>query len=333
MRLIMNEASGLLKARYGEIQAPLASYITKRAEQLEANESLAFKVFDKRKSTHRIEAYTYDTEMEDMQAVGENGAYPETGFVQGYEKHIMNTTYKNSCAISRELVDDNAIGSLKKKPDKLLRSYYRGRARELAAAIGQASQGVASYTINGWEHSTVCMDGQCVFSTAHAPKVKGANQCNKFSDAFSEGALFAALTKMQNLKDDDGNTLNIIPDTIIIPNIPALKLAVIKAIGSLQEYGSGNNAINPVYGNLEILVWPYLNDYIGSTNTAPWFIMSQAYNRENDGNVYQDRIELEVRSELGNNDENLWKAYARYGYGFVDFRQIIGCGLSGGSSL
>lgn len=334
MRLVMTEASGRLKALYGNIQEPLASYIEHRAETIEQEESIAFKLFDKRSSNHFAENYRSETEMDDMIAVGENGSYPRTGYQEGYDKTIRNTTYKNAFGISRELMDDNILTSLQKKPDKLLRSYYRGRARELAAAIGNALQGNTSYTINGWEHSTVCADGQCVFSTSHAPKVSGSNQSNLYADAFSEAALFAGITKMQNLKDDNGNTLSIVPDTIVIPNSnPSLKMAVIKAIASLKESGTGYNAINPLFGNLEIITWGYLNDFIGSTNTAPWILFDSKYNRENDGNIYQDRVDLEIRSELGENDENIWKAYARYGYGFVDFRQMMAFGITGGSSL
>ena len=42
MRMILTEASGRLKALYGNIQEPLASYIEHKAEVVEAEESLAF---------------------------------------------------------------------------------------------------------------------------------------------------------------------------------------------------------------------------------------------------------------------------------------------------
>lgn len=333
MRVIMSEASGRLKALYGNIQDPLASYIEHKAEAIEAEESVCFKVFDKRKSVHYAEDYRSETEMEDMQAVGENGAYPVTGYEEGYNKAIRNTTYKNSFGVSREMMDDNLLTSLGKKPDKLLRSYYRGRCRELAAAIGHALQGNTTYTINGWTHSTVGADGKCVFATDHAPKVTGENQCNVWTNAFSEQALWDGITKMQNLKDEDGNTLNIQPDTIIIPNCNAAqKLAIIKAVTSVQEAASANNASNPIFGKLEIITWGYLNDYLGSL-TAPWILFDSKYNKENDGNIYQDRVELEITSEMGNNDENLWKAYARYGYGFVDFRQMMAFGVARGNTM
>ena len=76
-----------------------------------------------------------------------------------------------------------------------------------------------------------------------------------------------------------------------------------------------------------------LNDYIGSTNTAPWFLMDSSYNEQCDGAVWLDRVDCEITSRLGANDENIWDGYARLSAGFVDWRFILGGGLSGGSSL
>ena len=331
--VILSEATGQLKALYGDIQDPLASYIEHKAEDIEAEESVCFKVFDKRKSTHYAESYRSETEMADMLPVGENGDYPSTGYQEGYDKTINNMTFKNSFAISREMMDDNILTSIGKKPDKLLRSYYRGRCRNMAAAIGNALQGNTSFKVNGFEFSTVCADGSCVFSKNHKPKISGKVQSNLFADEFSADALFAAITKMQNFKDENGNTLSLCPDTIIIPNNnAALKKSVIQAIASIKEADSANNAINPLFGQLDIVTWGYLNDYIGELN-APWILFDSKYNAENDGNIYQERTDLEIRSELGGNDANIWKGYARYGFGFVDFRQMLAGGISGGSAL
>lgn len=329
----ISEASGQLKALFGDIQAPLASYITKRAETIEKEEAIGFKLFRKVNSTHFAEMYTDEGEMEDMKPVGEGGEYPVTGYAQGYEKLIQNVTYKNSFSVTEEAMDDDIITNLGKKPDKLLRSYYRGRARMMAAMIGNALQGNATFQRHGWTFETKCKDGGCVFHTAHAPKHYGSSQCNLFSDQFSEDALFAGISQMNNYKDDSGNTLDIVPDTIIIPsNKPSLKKAVIKVLGSMQEAGSGNNAINPLFGNLEIVTWGYLNDFLNGTDT-PWILFDSKYNADNDGNIYQERKALTFRSELAHNDSNEWLARARYGLGFVDWRQMAAFGVSAGSAM
>lgn len=332
MRVILNEQSGELKALYGEVQEPVASYLEHRAEDIEKEEAIAFKIFDKRSSNHRIENYRSETEMDEMLPVGENGAYPSTGYKEGYDKSIVNVTYKNSFAISREMMDDNVLNTLGKNPDKLLRSYYRGRARDMFALIGNALQGNETYVRNGWKFNAQCADGACVFATDHKPKVFGEDQCNVFSDELTEDSLFAAMVRMRNLKDDNGNTLNLCPTGILIPSVASLEKKVYEIIASYQTPGSSNNAINPLMGCLNIYVAPYLNDFIG-TQTAPWILIDENFNRNADGAIYQERVELEITSRLGDHDENEWRAYARYGIGVVDFRCMLAGGVSHGKSL
>ena len=335
MSVMITIGAGLNDTKFGKLQAPLASFIESRAEQIEQEEKIGKLLFREVKSTHFGEHYATETEMEDMVPVGENGAYPETSVQDGYGKTIENVTFKNSFSISREAMDDNVLTSLQQKPEKLLKSYYRGRNRLMAAMIGNALQGNDSFKVKNWSFSTLCMDGGCVFSKTHAPKVKGANQSNLYATAFSADALFAGITAMRNLKDDDGNTLSLAPDTIVIPTADyQLVKKVLAAVASLQEPGGSNNDINPLFGALTVVQWPGLNDYLpsGGTNT-PWILFDSKFNQENNGNIYQERVGLEVRSELGNNDENIWKAYARYSLGFVDFRQMMAFGVTGGSTL
>ena len=331
--IVITEASGQLPALFGDIQEPLCSYIEHRAEIIEAEEKAMFKIFRQTKSTHFAEGYRYETEMDDMLPVGENGAYPTTGYQEGYPQTIYNETFKQSFAISQEAIEDNVLTTIQRKPEKLLRAYYRGRARLLARMIGEALQGHDSFVVNGRPFKTTCSDGQNVFSSSHPLKVKGGTQSNVYSDAFSASSLFAGMTAMQNQKDDNGNTLGISPDTILIGNNnPNLKKTVIEVVASMQSPGTANNDINPVFGNFEIVIAPYLNDFLGSL-ASPWILFDSKYNQDNDGNVYQDRVPLTIKSDVGANDENIWKARARYGVGFVDYRQMMAFGVTGANSL
>ena len=332
MRVILNEQSGELKTLYGEVQEPVASYLEHRAEDIEKEEAIAFKIFDKRMSNHRAENYRSATEMDEMKPVGENGPYPSTGYQEGYDKTIVNVTYKNSFAISREMMDDNVLTSLGKQPDKLLRSYYRGRARDMFALLGNALQGNETYVRNGWNFNAKSADGACIFATDHKPKVFGADQSNLFSDELNEETLFTAMVRMRNMKDDNGNTLNLTPTGILIPSVAALEKKVYQIIASYQTPGSSNNAINPLMGSLNIYVAPYLNDFIGELS-APWILIDENFNKNADGAIYQERVELEVSSHLGDHDENEWRAYARYGIGVVDFRCMLAGGVPAGLSL
>ena len=337
MRVVLSEASGQLKALYGDVQKPIAAMLEHRAEDIEKQEDILFKVFKKKSSNHWAENYRSLTEMDEMMPVGENGAYPFSGFQEGYDKTITNVTYKGGFGVSREMMDDNVLVALGDKPEKLLRSFYRGRARNMAAMIGNALQGNTSYTRNGWTFSTAGADGKCVFAKDHAPKVAGGNQSNVYADAFDTEVLFAACLKMATQKDDNGNTLSLHPSAILLPTCdPKLVQDVTTAVASFKQADNANNGVNPLYGALNIYTCSYLNDFVEPVITAggsPWILLDETYIQDADVAIYQERCDLEVRSELGNNDENLWKAYARYGLGFVDFRGMMAFGVPSGSSL
>lgn len=61
--------------------------------------------------------------------MGEGGDYPKTGFQESYKKDIENMTFKNSFAVTRELMEDAMIGTMKQRANQLITSY--GRTREL----------------------------------------------------------------------------------------------------------------------------------------------------------------------------------------------------------
>lgn len=335
VKIIISEASGLLQSEFGMLQAPLASYIEKHADIQSSEEKIWDRIFDTRDSKHYAEGYSYETEMDDMVPVGESGDYPTTGYQEGYPQTIHNMTFKQSFGISMEAIEDSVLTDMKRKADKMIRGYHRSKSRLRAAAIGNALQGNSAFSINGFAFPTTCMDGQVVFSTAHPRKVKTGNQSNLYAAAFSADNLFKLKLKHAQLQNDDGETMALHPNIILIPSYnAALVAAVLQAVGTPKVTGSANNDINPVYGDFEVLISDYLNDYVNKSATnPPWILFDEAFNKENNGNIFQKRTELTVKSEIAANDDNIWKARARHGIGFVDFRQMIAGGVTGGSTL
>lgn len=328
--IVIAEGSGRLDTLYGKYQAPIASCIEDVTEAWKQKE-IGPKVFRQVKSENWAEAFTSVTAASDWLVVGENGAHPTNGFEEGYPKTIVNQVWKSQIAISREMRDDNKIGEMVKRATKLTDSFYRTRERFFANLLGTASTGSTAVTLNGFSFDCSSADGLCLFSKEHPAKITGEKQGNMFADAFSEEALGAAMTVMQNYKGDNGETLGLEPDTIVIPNLAPLKKAVFSVLGSYETPGVAND-FNYLFGSMKVLVWPYLNDYIGD-NAAPWFLMDSSYNEQCDGAVWLDRVDCEITSRLGANDENIWDGYARLSAGFVDWRFMLGGGLAGGASL
>ncbi len=328
--IIFSEGSGLQDSIYGKSQEPIKMFLEKRAEAFEA-ESIAKQIFSMQTSTHFGEKFTSMTAMDGFQPVGENGAYPVDGMQEGYSKFLENITWKNSFALSREIIDDANLMELRKKPQAFITAYYRTREQYAAALLGGAMAGT-SINFKGQVCDLKGADGVSLFAANHPSKVKGGNQSNKYSDTFSAAALGAAETAMQNFKGDNGEILDVAPDTIIIPNDYATKNAVFAAIGADKSPDTANNAFNYIYGRWNVIVWPYLNQYVGASDT-PWILFDSKYNETYGGAVWLDRVKLEVKSEIAANDANEWKGYARFVAGFNDWRSFLVCGINGASPL
>ena len=329
--IIFSEGSNLQNSIYGKSQEPIKYFLEKRAEAFEA-ESIAKQIFSIQPSTHWAEKFTTMTAMDGFVPVGENGAYPVDGMQEGFSKTLENVTWKNSFAISREMIDDSQIMDLKAKPNAFITSYYRTREQYAAFLIAKAMGSDATANFKGYTCDLTGADGYNVFHTAHPAKVKGATQCNKFSNAFSAETLGRLETAMQNFRGDNGEVLDVSPDTIIIPNDYATKDAVFTAIGADKSPETANNGFNYIFGRWNVIIWPYLNQYIGVSG-APWILMDSKYNETYGGNVWLDRVKLEVKSEIAENDANNWKGYARFVAGFNDWRSMAVAGVTGATDI
>lgn len=327
--------SGVVDSLFGKVQAPIRSYVIKRAEAFE-QQSLLPKLFRMEKSRHWAENYGGETAMDNFEPVGEGGSYPHTGFEDGFKQTIENEVWKQSFSVTRELVDDMQIGKMRQRANKLMTAYYRtreqfGRNLYAGALFGPSVQ------VGEKKFSTLGADGKKLFATDHPNKVKGGKQSNLYEGAFSKETLDAVETEMQNLKGDNGELLAIAPDTILIPNNAALKRQVFEVVGADLDPDSPNNGFNFQFGRWNVIVDPYLTlalQLMGKGDVQPWMLLDSAYIQENDGAIWQDRVKLEVTSDIDkNNDNNIWKGYARFNAGFVDWRWIAAGGMAGGTAL
>ena len=254
--IIFSEGSNLQNTIYGKCQEPVKMFLEKRAESFE-QESIMKEIFGVQSSTHWAEKFASMTGMEGFKPVGENGAYPTDGMQESYSKTLENVTWKNSFAISREIIDDSNMIDLKQKPQAFITGYYRTRERFAACLMGGAITATAKPKFEGVEFSTI-----------------GADES---------------------------------PET-------------------------ANNGFNYQFGRWNVIVWPYLNQFITS-GTAPWILMDSRYNKDYGSAIWLDRVKLEVKSKIAENDANVWKGYARFTAGFNDWRAFAVGGIAGATAL
>lgn len=330
--ITFSEGSGVNDSIFGKSQAPIRKFLEKRGEAFEQN-SIVKQLFTNMTSKNALEKFTTMTAMDGFKPVGENGAYPIDNLQEGFSKVFEHMTWKDRFSISRELVDDSKLMDLRKRPEAFITGYYRKREKFGAALFGAGVTGAASINFEGKAFDAKTADGKALFAKDHPEKLTKKTQSNQFSDAFSDDALAAMETAMQNFRGDSDEILDVSPDTILIPNDYKLKKAVFAAIGADKDPDTSNNAFNYVYGRWNVIIWPYLNQYI-TAGTSPWILLDSKYNETYSGAVWLDRVTLEVDSHIDkNNDANVWSGYARFTAGFNDWRFAAVGGVSGGTTL
>jgi hypothetical protein len=333
--LTVSIGSGLNGTIYGDCQVPLKAFLESRGEAFQ-RESLLPYLYRMEKSRHWAERYSSETAMGDFEPVGEGGDYPKTGFEDGYFRDIVNMTFKQSFSVTQELVEDCLLGTMKQRANKLVTAY--GRTREKFGRILYAG-GLYGTTVSYKGKTFACgsADGQALFSKTHPNKVNGAKQTNLYKGTFTNTLLGKIETEMQNIKGDNGELLGVAPDTIWIPNDAALKDAVFSAVGADKEPTSGNNAFNYQFGRWNIIVDPYLTAAmtdLGKSSEKPFFLLDSKFIELNDGPIFQDRVPLDVKSVIdNNNDNNVWQGRARFGAGFADWRFVAVGNMSNGTDL
>ena len=329
--ITFTEGSGLQNSIFGKSQEPIKLFIEKKAEAFE-QKSMLPELFSMDTSTHFGEKITGMTAMDGFQPVGENGNYPTDGMQEGYSKFLEHMTWKDSFSISREIIEDGKLMDLRRQPAGFVTGYHRTREKFGAALLGNALQKKTEMIFCGAKFDCKAADGRPLFDKTHPSKIGKKTQSNCYADAFSANALAALEAKMQDFRGDNEEVLDVTPGTILIPNDYSLKKEVFAAIGADKDPATANNGFNFLFGRWNVIVWPYLNQFIAD-GTAPWILLDKRYNEENGGAVWLDRVKLEVRSEIASNDANVWKGYARFTAGFHDWRFAACGGVTGGSTL
>ena len=212
-------------------------------------------------------------------------------------------------------------------------AYGRTREKFGAALYAGALQGKSKITFAGASFDATTADGKPLFSAAHPSKVKGANQTNLFSNAFSVDALGRAETAMHLFRGDNENILDVAPNTILIPEDAELKQQVFAAVGSDKDPLTANNAFNYQCGRWTIIVWSYLNQFL-TAGLKPWILLDSVYNETYGGGIWNDRVDLEMTSYVDQNtDANVWNGRARWNACFNDWRFACVGGIEGGTDL
>lgn len=272
----------------------------------------------------------------DFQAKTEGAAATQDDYEQGYEKFVEHATFALEVEISKELKDDNMIDTARQKTINLVQAYKRTRARLTTQAITGAVGAATSISFNGATIDITTGDGKALFNEAHTLKsVVGTTQCNFFSDVLGSTTvvLNKASNKMRNFKDDKGNVLGFMPETVILPgNDPEYEDFVKRVIGSDGEVGTNNNDINTQRGKWKFVVDPEWTPTISATN-HPVILLSSEAMKALQGTKFYDRTKLDIMTDVDVHSRNLtYNGFARMSITHPNWRHVMMIGNSDSST-
>lgn len=329
--VIYSKMVGTNDAMYGKFIHPIKMLIENESNACEKNEPILKALFNVEKSNRYSETVIGESDFDVFQSVVEGAGAENDTVGQTFSKTISHHTFMKEFTITKEMADDSKIGiaaNIKAKPAKFVRAYYKTRTKLACQALINGTQSSCTFAKSKIDLTTA--DGNPLFYNAHpysTDKMGSATQCNYYysniqSAADLEEALNKAANKLRNFKDENGETMEYVADTLIIPsNRPDFEALCKKVVGSERTVGSNNNDINTQYGNWTIVVLPGWE-----TADDRFMVMSSDANAQLSGSMFYNRVPLDINSWVDNHTRNLvWNGYCRIGIGFNTWKHILLC--------
>lgn len=345
MAIVFSKLSGKNDPLYGKFEHPIKALIQNESNALEKKKTLLDVLFNVEKSNRYAETVIGQTDFDTFQSTKEGDGAENDNIELGFKKTIEHIAFMKEFTITKEMADDAKFGmgtNMKAKPKGFVRAYYKTRTKLAAWALAHATDSEGKFNKALVDLTTG--DGKPVFHSAHPfkqDKFKSKTQSNFFfkkgicaDTAAFEKALGQLANKMRNFKDENGETLEYVPDTLILPcNRPDLEQIAKKVIGSERTTGTDFNDINTQYGNWTIVI---LSGW--ETKDDRFMLMSSEANEQLMGSMFYNRVALDIRSYIDEHTRNLiWNGYCRFGIGFTTWKHLLlavdGESVSGASAL
>lgn len=215
-----------------------------------------------------------------------------------YDYSIKNKDFEATIALDRNDIEDDQIG------------IYQPIVQMLgeSAAI-HPDELVFGLLLTGFESK--CYDGKNFFDVAHKEGKSGI-QSNKGTEKLGVKSYGKARAAMMSLKDDQGKSLKVVPNLLVVP--PQLEEAAKTILMADQIAGTTN-----IYkGSAELHVEPEL-----ATNPTAWFLLDNR--KPIKPLIYQQRKNPEFVAKTKVDDDNVFFE-KQFIYG-VDSRGNAGYGL------
>lgn len=263
------------------------------------------KIFNVMTSDRDSEVHSATTGFGRMNETSELGALDYEDPVKMFRTTYTHLKYTKGFKVSQELVEDDQHNVISQMPRALAKSVVYTTEYWAASVFNNGFS--TSYTSYG--------DGKPLFSTLHTRADGGTAQSNASSTGIvlSEPNLETLRLQLEQAKNDKGQTVAFMPDTLVVP-LALRKTANIITDSSLRP-GTANNDVNIYEGMFKVMAWHYL------TSSTAWFL---ADSRNHQLNWFW-RVRPEFKSDFNfDADAALYKVRIRFSFGWSDWRGVAG---------
>ncbi|MEN1985880.1 Mu-like prophage major head subunit gpT family protein [Paenibacillus hubeiensis] len=241
-----------------------------------------------------------------------------------WEKIIKNRKFSDGRIIERDFIDDLKLSEITRRIKSLSGSVYKTQQMQ---AVEFLNNGFATTGPNwrGRIDKYAGPDGKPLFAADHpySPTNSKDVQSNLGNSPLNIDTWDETAVKMQEWVDDRGDTMAVIPDTLIVAPYnarPAFKIAGLPD-ADLPKFEPGSNHfdVNMYQGTIKVIV----NPFIPASKRKNWFAADSA--RLKQFNIWQWRRRIENGTLTDFDTEvSKFKAIGRWAYGFTNYSFIFG---------
>lgn len=253
-----------------------------------------------------------DAAFEKTSAVGQvpdhaefTGKVAEVSPTQGYDKTFTFTEYAAKIEIQRKLAADDQYRVMSRYPKNLAVSASRSREK-----LGAQLYDLA-FTFEPSDG-----DGAELCASDHGSNVQTtAAQSNEGTSSLSATSVESTRIAMHAFRNDIGELISVMPDTITIPR--ALEQTGWEIINTKGKVDTANNNANFHQGKYKLVVWDRLTD------TNNWFMSD--YSMQKEYQLWWNREPVQFFQDKDSSTMvAIYLSYYRVGTGWDDWRYIYG---------
>jgi hypothetical protein len=234
---------------------------------------------------------------------------------QGYDTTLTPLEFAQGVQIERRLHDDGMFNIIENKPKALAGTLFRLRQTHAARPF------VRAFAVDTFFYSN--SEGVPLGSNSHTT-TSGASTATGFDNlttaSLTSTAVAAARIQMLNFRGDQGERISNMPDALVVP--PDLAEAAFEITSSRGKPDTANNDANFNFGRYRVIEWNELTD------ANNWFMINSGMMKDF-GLIWDDRVKGEF-AFVEDFDKLIgkWRAYARHGNAWVDWRWFLGGSVS-----